>query len=257
MNNLKMITGVVLVFAVGVLAGAISAGFYYKERIKYFTAEGPPVDARVRMLMDEFSRDLELTDTQRAEIEKILRDAQDKIMEIRRKTFPQIEELNDKSLEQIRETLDKRQKEKFNIFYNKMKNVQDRFAVRLDFPGHPSPHNTSKLRDRLKLTPEQESQIKKIKEDFFKKRDEIMKEDRKDQSPDFSKIRRKMSEIDDQENSEIEKVLTEEQIKIYKKYVEERRLRRPPGPGDSHSDGPPGGGPPNGPPNGPPISPRW
>ena len=252
MNRLKLVIGVVLVFAVGVLAGGIGTGFYFKERIKDFIAEGPPMDARVRIFMHEFSKDLELSDAQRVEIEKILRDAQEKIFELRRKTFPQIEALNDKSLNLIREKLDDKQKEKFNTFYNKIRRFHDRFAVRLDFQDRPFPRNIDELRDRLKLNPEQESQIREIREDFFRKRETIMKENRKDQPPDFSKIRQKMVEIDQKENKEIEKILTEEQIKEYRKYVEDRQLRRPPGPG--HHEGLPEGGSPNGPPDGPPNS---
>ena len=134
MNRLKLVIGVLLVFAVGLLFGAICTGFYYNNRIQMFAGGGPPTDVRVRMFLEDLSRDLELNDAQRIEIEKILTDAQDQISDLRRKTFPQIEEINDKSLDLIREKLNNEQKEKFNTFYNKMKGFHDRFAVRLDFP---------------------------------------------------------------------------------------------------------------------------
>lgn len=250
MNRLKLVVGVVLVFAVGLLAGAICTGFYYNERIKVFSAGGPPMDARVRMLLDEFSRNLELSDTQRIEIEKILRDAQNKISELRRKTFPQIEELNEKSLELIREKLDDKQRVKFNTFYNKMKKFHDRFAVRLDFPRRPFSPDMNDMKDRLNLKPEQVDEIEKIMKDSFNKREKLMEKNRKGQTPDFSKIRQEMMKLENSEHEIIENILTEEQREAYKKYSEEKRFRRPRGPGGR------GPKPSNGP-SGKPLSQNW
>lgn len=246
MNKLKLVIGVALVFAVGLLAGTICAGFYYNDLIKVFEAGGPPVDVRVRMLLDDFSRDLELTDTQKTEIGKILRDAQDKIFEIRRKTFPQIEEFNEKSLALIKEQLNDKQKEKFNTFDNKIKRFHDRFAVKLDFPGRPFPSYINEIKDRLSLKPEQVFEIEKIIEDIFQKREKIMDKNRKEQPPDFSKIRQEMTKLDNQEQERIERLLTEKQLEAFRKYTEERRTIRTPGPG---------GGPM--PFNGPPMRPNW
>ena len=262
MNRLKLIIGVILVFAVGVMVGAVCTGLYYNKRIEIFSAGGPPTDVKVRMLLDEFSRDLELTDTQRSEIEKILRDAQDQISELRRKTFPETEEINDKSLELIREKLNDKQKEKFNAFYNKMKGFHDRFAVRLDFPGRPFSRDLDDLKDRLNLTSEQADEIQKIMKENFDKRDKLMEESRKEQPPDFSRIRQEMTELENQEHKKIEKILDEKQQEAYKKYIEEKRFRRPPGPGGGPkpSNGP--GHPPDDPyhsndPNGPLPPPDW
>ncbi len=263
MNQFKLIIGVVLVFAVGIMVGAIGTGVYYNNRIQMFSAGGPPTDVKVRMLLDEFSRDLELTETQRVEIGKILQDAQDQISELRRKTFPETEEINDKCLELIREKLNDKQREKFNTFYNKMKGFHDRFAVRLDFPGRPFSRNIDELKERLSLQPEQANKIQEIMKDIFDKREKLMEEGRNKQPPDFSQIRQEMNKLDDQEYESIEKILTEEQREPFKKYTEEKRNRRPPAPG-------PGGGPrpSNGPgnpddpnssnrPNGPLPPPNW
>ncbi|MGD9157585.1 MAG: hypothetical protein PVG39_04205 [Desulfobacteraceae bacterium] len=236
MNRFKLVIGVILVFAVGLLAGAICTGIYYKERIKVFAAGGPPMDAKVRMLLDEFSRDLELTDTQRSEIEKILQDAQEQISELRRKTFPQIEEINDKSLELIREKLNDKQREKFNTFYNKIKRFHNRFAVRLDFPGRPFSRDLNEMKERLNLQPEQIKKIEEIMKDGFQKREKFMEESRQEKPRDFSQIRQELTKLDDQEYESIEKILSKEQREAYKKYLEEKRNRIPPAPG-------PGGGP--------------
>ena len=260
MNRLKLVIGVVLVFAVGLLVGAICTGLYYNNRLQMFAGGGPPTDVRVRMVLDDFSRDLELTETQRAEIGKILQDAQDQISDLRRKTFPQIEEINDKSLDLIREKLNDEQRERFNTFYNKMKSFHDRFAVRLDFPGRPFSRDIDELKNRLNLQPEQVAKLEEIMKDGFNKREKIMQESRQKQPPDFSRIRQEMTTVDDQEYEKIEKILNEEQREAYQKYLEERRNRRQPsrgwGRGQRYPNGP--GDPNNGiRPGGPLQPPNW
>ena len=254
MNRLKLITGVILVFLVGLLTGAVLAGFYYKERIKDFAFGGPPESARIRMLLDRFSHDLALTDTQKIEIEKILRNVQDEIFQLGRKTFPQIEELNDKALEQIKAVLNDEQREKFNSFQDKMKRFHDRFAVRFDFPGKPRTPEIDEMKDLLGLTSEQVSEIKKIMDESFQKRIQVMEKNRKESPPDFSKIRQEMMESEDALRKQIEKILTPAQVEAYKKYVGGRRRHGPPGRGPYPSGGPPGppGPDPSGGPPGPP-----
>lgn len=252
MNRFKLVICVILVFLVGLLTGAVVSGFYYKERIKNFAAGGPPESARIRMLLDRFSHDLELTGKQKTEIEKILRDVQDEIFQLNRKTFPQIEEINEKGLEQIRAKLDSKQKEKFNTFQNKIQKFHDRFAVRLDFPGKPPVPDIDEMKDRLNLTTEQVSEIKRIMDEGFQKREQIMEKNRGKDSPDFSKIRQEMMDSEDTQRRMIEKILTPDQVESFKKYMEERRPQGPPGqrpPGERF----PG----SEKPGGPPPPPRW
>ena len=256
MNRFKLITGVILVFLVGLLSGAMISGFYYKERINDFAAGGPPEGERIRMLLDRFSHDLELSEPQKSQIEKILHDVQDKIFQLSRKTFPQIEELNDKGLEQIKALLNDEQRERFNSFQNKMKEVHDRFAVRLDFPERLPTDNIDEMKKLLGLTPEQVSEIQKIVDEGFRKRERIMEKNRGNDPPDFSKIRHEMMETEDTQRKSIENVLTPDQQEIYKKYLEEKRHYGPPGPGPTPSEVPPGMEP-NPISGGPPLPPRW
>jgi hypothetical protein len=238
MNKFKLIIGVILVFAVGALAGAIYTGYYFKEQLKVFVAEGPPMEMKIRRLLDEFSRDLDLSEGQRIEIEKILRDAQENILELRRKTFPQMEALNEKTLDLIREKLDEKQRAKFNTFYNKMKNFNDRFAVNLDFPGRPFSPELDEIKTRLNLKPEQVSRIEEIMKENFSKREKIMEQGRDKQPPDFSIIRKNMMEIDELEMKKIEEILTGEQLEAFRAFREERRLRMPFGPERKPFDNP-------------------
>lgn len=239
MNQIKLAIGVILVFLVGLLTGAIISGYYYKERVKSFETGGPPEGVKIRMLLDRFSHDLELTDSQKDKIEKVLRDLQENIFQLRRKAFPQIEEFNKKSLEQIKSILNSKQMEKFNTFQEKMEKFHDRFAARLDFPGKPHRFDINEIKDKLGLTPEQESEIKKIIDEGFQRREEIMKAERREDSPDFSEIRHNIMESENNQRKKIENILTTEQLEILKKYTGEKRPFRPPGPGPDSSGGPP------------------
>ena len=105
MNKIKLASGVILVFIVGVLAGSLGTGIYFKHRIGQFTAGGPTLPARAQILLDRFSNKLDLTDSQRADIEKIIKESQEKILALGRKTFPEIQEINEKSFALIKEEL--------------------------------------------------------------------------------------------------------------------------------------------------------
>lgn len=245
MKQLKLVICVILVFIVGLLAGIVAAKVYYKERVKDFAAGGPPESARIRMLIDRFSHDLELTKTQKSEIEAILSNIQDEIFQLNRKTFPQIEEINEKGLIQIKAKLNSEQKKKFNTFQNKIQVFHDRFAVRLDFPGRPPAPDIDALKDRLDLTTEQLAEIQSIMDEGLRVREEIMERSRKEKTPDFSKIRREMMDSENTQRKNIEKMLAPHQVEAYNKYMEERRPPGPPGPG--HTPGP-GAARPEGPP---------
>ena len=116
------------------------------------------------------------------------------------------------------------------------------------------------MKERLNLQPEQVTRIEEIMKDSFDKREKIMKESRQQQPPDFSQIRQELTEIDDQEYESIEKILNEEQLETYKKYMEEKRSRRPPVRGRrvrSRYSNEPGGQDNNEIPDEPPPPPTW
>lgn len=127
MNNLKLASGVLLVFLVGALAGSLGTGFYYKKRVEKIEAGGPPVSERIQIVLGRFSNDLKLTKEQRDEFEKIVREAQEKILAIGRKSLPEIEEINEETFASIKERLTDEQKEKLEELIQRMEDVRDRF----------------------------------------------------------------------------------------------------------------------------------
>ena len=112
MNKLKVWVGIVLVFLLGALAGSLATGTYFKHRIERFSKGGrPPIKA---VLMQKFSHELGLTETQRVEIEGILDQLQAKLLDLRRKHRPEFEKLFHHSFGLIREKLNTEQKKRFD-----------------------------------------------------------------------------------------------------------------------------------------------
>jgi hypothetical protein len=127
MNKLKLASGVILVFFLGVLAGSLGTGIYYKKRVEKFEAGGPPVSERVKIVLGRFSDELNLTSVQKGEVEKIIKAAQEKILAIGRKSLPEIEKINEDTFASIKEKLTDEQKAKLNTLVQRMKEVHNRF----------------------------------------------------------------------------------------------------------------------------------
>jgi hypothetical protein len=127
MNRLKLAAGVILILIVGVLAGSLGTGIYYKKRVEKFEYGGLPISERVNIVLGRFSQYLKLTDEQRAEFEKIIKESQEELMDLGRSIFPEIEKINEKTFASMKEKLTDEQKNELEILSQKMHDVRKRF----------------------------------------------------------------------------------------------------------------------------------
>ena len=127
MNKFKLAAGVILLLIVGVLAGSLGTGIYYKKRVERFESGGPPISERVRIILGRFSDDLKLTDEQRVEFEKILRESQEELMNLGRSILPEIDKINEQTFASIKEKLTDEQKNKLDELIQRIKDVHNRF----------------------------------------------------------------------------------------------------------------------------------
>jgi hypothetical protein len=127
MNKIKLASGVLLVFLVGVLAGSLGTGYYYKKRVEKFEAGGPPVQERIQIILGRFSNELNLTNDQRTEFEKIIKESQGKIVVLGNKFQPEIKQINDDTFTAIKNKLTDEQKAKLETLIKRMNEVRDRF----------------------------------------------------------------------------------------------------------------------------------
>lgn len=248
MNKLKLATGVILVFLVGALAGALGSGIYYKQRVRLFEAGGPPMTARVQIVLERFSNKLDLTRAQRIELEKIVRESQEKILALGRELLPEIEKINEQSFALMRDALNSEQNKKLDVLYQRMKDFRGRFSNQPPPPQRPQepaprqriqepapPQRTqesviAEMKDRLKLTQEQEQKLRTIMETSAKERKEVMEKYRRQGPPDDSPLRRELRKIEKSVEKGLSDILTEEQMEKYRILQEEGRFQiSPPG----------------------------
>jgi hypothetical protein len=227
MNKLKLASGVILLFLVGALAGSLTTGIYFKQRITRFETGGPPMPVRVRMLLDRFSEELDLTDTQREELEKVVRETQEKIFALGREIFPEIEKINEQGLTLIKENLNDDQKKKLDIIYQKMEEFRSRLPIPPDLSRKIRERVFARMKDRLKLTPEQEKKIQTIMDSGEKEREKIMERHRGREPRDLFSLRREIRENERSMERKLSKIITREQVEEYRKIrKEERRAMR-------------------------------
>jgi len=80
MKKWKLFAGITLVFALGVIAGALGMGLYFKQQMLPF--KGDP-KARKAFLMERLSKRLDLTANQKIKFEKIVDELEAKRQEYR------------------------------------------------------------------------------------------------------------------------------------------------------------------------------
>ena len=116
MNRWKLISGVVLVFVLGVLAGSMGTGFYFKHRL--VPSKRDP-RSRKAFIMEKLSRKLDLTQSQKIRIEKIVSKMVDRRREYFVKRRPEIRRIMDHGFSQIKKELNSDQQKKLDALREK------------------------------------------------------------------------------------------------------------------------------------------
>jgi len=220
MNKIKLAIGIILLLLLGAAAGSLGTGIYVRNRIEHIAPAKPP---KTHFLLRRLSRELDLTETQRDEIGKILEESHTEITALRRKYLPEIKEITDQSFALIKVKLNKEQKQKLDKLHGKLK----RWRKRGHFPPPPiekSPELIfSDLNKRLKLSEKQETEVRpiivkgieaqrelieKYKEQFRLKRDSLINEIKENQESMATRLHT---------------ILTEEQMKAFRNMQEKHR----------------------------------
>jgi len=112
MNKLKLATGIVLIFALGLFTGALGSGFYFKYRIKRFRDLGPV--GKKEYILKKLTRRLDLTPKQQGEIAIIYDEMKEQLIAFRKKHQPDLKQIREQGQARIKEKLDEEQKEEFD-----------------------------------------------------------------------------------------------------------------------------------------------
>lgn len=119
MNRLKLVTGIVLIFTLGVFSGVLGANMYFKYRIERFRDAGP--QARKELLMKRLTRRLDLTPQQEKKISVIFAEMRENLSALRTKHLPELEEIRARSRTRIKAILNADQQKKFDEMIERLK----------------------------------------------------------------------------------------------------------------------------------------
>jgi len=225
MIRFKLWAGLILVFILGVLAGSLGTGMYYKNRTERLTRYG--YSARSHVLLKRLSDELNLTDAQKKEIGIIVDQFHTKLSHIKRSVRPDIRKLRDESFLAIRDCLTDDQKKKFDELRKRLERWTPRQRLQAMLTRGTPEQMISHMKTRLKLTDEQEAKIRPVILESFNEQQEILEKPR---SQDRSGIRALRDELRQHQISveeKLSKTLTAEQLVGYRKLQEEKRRKRP------------------------------
>jgi Spy/CpxP family protein refolding chaperone len=126
MNKLKLATGIVLIFALGILTGVFGSGMYFKSRIDRFRESGPQM--RKEMLMKRLTRRLDLTPQQQEKVTVIFEEMREQLFSLRTKHRPEMERIREQGHARIKAILSPEQQKRFDEMMARLKERRRRKA---------------------------------------------------------------------------------------------------------------------------------
>ena len=224
MNKMKLFIGVVLVLLVGALLGSLGTGIYLKHRMSRFEPGRPPPHMRKDFIVKRLSRELDLTEAQRIEIEKIVEQSEAKIFSVRRQYLPEIKKIVDQSFVLMKDKLNANQQEKLQEIHERLKN---RHAIALihSIPTEKTAEQIlHQMKERLNLTDQQEAKLYPIIETSVEERRNIVGKYRGQNQPAILSLKREMYELQESLEKRLAEILTDKQMEKYRKLQAEERF---------------------------------
>ena len=118
MKRWKLVSGLLLVFVLGILAGAFGTRIYLKDRFAHLRKDPK---ARQAFIMGKLSKELELTPDQKIKVEKIVEQVGAKRREFFLKNRPEIKKIMDEGFLQIKKELNNDQQKKLDVLREEFK----------------------------------------------------------------------------------------------------------------------------------------
>ena len=112
MKRWKLVSGLLLVFVLGILAGAFGTRIYLKDRFAHLRKDPK---AKQAFIMRKLSKELELTQDQKIKVEKIVEQVGAKRREFFLKNRPEIKKIMDEGFLQIKKELNNDQQKKLDV----------------------------------------------------------------------------------------------------------------------------------------------
>jgi len=215
MNKFKLAAGVILIFLVGALAGSLGTGQYIRHGTKDFGREIPSPNRRKTLFMKKVSSELDLTESQRTEIGKIVEESDAKVMAIRRQYLPEIKKIWDHGFELISGKLKPGQQKKFDALKRKIERRHSRAFINSILIRKRPGQILSNLKESLNLNDDQVVKVRPIIENNYEGLNRIVKEYREKDRPDLFSIRRDVQDLQNNTEKELAAILSKDQMEAY------------------------------------------
>ena len=118
MKKWKLVTGLALVFAFGLLVGSFGTGVYIKHR---FVPPKRDPSAMTAFLLKKFSHKLDLTEEQKNEFKRLIDQVGGKLEDHFRKTHSEIGNIVDQGSSEMKKVLSPDQQKKFDELIERFK----------------------------------------------------------------------------------------------------------------------------------------
>ncbi|MFC1884831.1 hypothetical protein ACFL2O_08675 [Thermodesulfobacteriota bacterium] len=220
----KLWAGLTLVFILGLLAGAFGTIYYYNYRMDRFSKYAHP--ARKHILLRKLSQELNLSEEQKAEIEKIFEQYKTKIDDVRAVYLPEVRKLSDQMIKDIMKHLDSEQKSRMERIKKRIKHWGRRKRGRSPATLPAPDRIMNEIRERLELTDKQESEVFTILNEAYKEMEELLQKYSGRDPSNRLERRRELRRLRRSTDHRLGGVLTKEQFRIYMEVVEELRREK-------------------------------
>jgi len=124
MNKTKLTVGIILIFVLGGLAGALAVQLYQRHEFRDAHRRHRTTEERVAFIMKRLDRDLDLSESQTAAIRPIVEANEKAVSEIREQVGPEIRSIIDRAFAEIRQKLDPAQQRELDRIRERMKNLR-------------------------------------------------------------------------------------------------------------------------------------
>lgn len=224
MGKIKIIVGVLLVFALGIAAGILGTKMYFKHRMEQFARiEHPPVK---RLLMERLSSSLDLTEAQQKEIEKIVSRTMKEVHALKRTYQPELQKIINGGFDEISRKLNEDQKKKLKEFRDTMHWFRGRWRFsHYSFSQSAeawSDHFMASVNKHLTLTEDQQTRVRDIIQDYMKQRRTLVRGAWEAGPENYSTSPAQLKELNRDTEKKLEQILTVDQMQEYREVWKEQ-----------------------------------
>ncbi|WP_319524066.1 hypothetical protein [uncultured Desulfosarcina sp.] len=218
MNRWKVVAGILLIFILGALSGAMGTHVFFRHRIKRFMdPKGPPPPILILQgQMDE----LALSPDQQNRIDALFDDMHREFSDLWKKSQPIFKQLFDQYLLRIREVLNPAQREKLDRTVERIEKRMER--MKPPPPPLPPPekrgvkrgvlYDAPQLQKELGLTADQAEKSATILRDLKKKSDAVHRRFEAEMLPIHDRMDAELKQIRSEAKAGLSEMMSEEQM---------------------------------------------